>query len=213
MTDDEEAKARLAFKHAMEQEFKSLVELVRVSPADPFRIRIAIRTAGSLLDAMAWDLKRDLLDESAFIPKPGLTALTPAERACVDEERYSIRENGTPGVDQMKPGLRGNVRFAFAIYQKVTGASYAVDYNAPGWLALVRTVEKRDAITHPRRDTDWAVTTDNLWDALDAVLWFGTQSTELLKAASPVYKALLEAPKTWPPVPEAPKEPPTDSAP
>ncbi len=128
--------------------------------------RMLIRAVQAQIEAIVSYLKRAaytlswlhmahswLKTRSLHVDVPLMMALTDTDVTIDDHGRLHERPRFVR--------LRDSLQFSFRAAAKAGGVEFSLDKNK-GWDALLRTIEKRNAITHPKRMTDVHVTEDDV---------------------------------------------------
>lgn len=141
--------------------------------------RAMIRTAFALIEALVFAMK------TIAIRSPGPGALSHGEIALAQEEDYELSDKGDVQVRPARLSFLKNLRFAFYLFEKTTGAEHQLDVAGNGWQSLQRAIKVRDRLMHPKWPSDLKVTDNEARDALHAVIWMQDQiKSAFLRGAS-----------------------------
>ncbi|MBA2113245.1 hypothetical protein [Bremerella alba] len=106
--------------------------------------------------------------------------LTLEELLICKEVGIDLKNNGKIKDSRMRLRFAPNLRFAFAILSKVLAPSFSLDTSKEGWNCMIRSVEVRNRITHPKNASDLVLTPEELSTALTAYLWFNQQNEVMI---------------------------------
>lgn len=130
----------------------------------PHGRRAAVRAMFAAVEGILWSLKRDLLADGEF-------KLSQAQIALLREEQYQVAGDGSAETRKLLIRLRDNIRFTVHIVNSLY-SEYSVNYSEPGWQSLMESMKVRDRLMHPKAESDLEVTSEELKQALDGVVWF-----------------------------------------
>lgn len=165
----------------LNQDIGAAIKLVRENPNNHFFRRTLIRTIFAMIEGAIYAMKQMILlqhNNKKF-------ELTPAEHAILIEEGYELKENGQPKASVKFLKLAANLRFTLSIFAKnLTSLEYKFDATSHGWVNLLKSIDIRNRITHPKQDTDLLITDDEFGNALSASTWFSASFQELMEAGA-----------------------------
>lgn len=142
----------------------------------PVQRRVLIRSIFSLVEGVAFGLKSFALEDRRAGELP------PSELQFAREIDYDLTDAGDIVERPAKLRTLGNLRFAFKLFARIHGSSFALDVSGPGWQSLHSTARVRDRLMHPRGLVDLSVTDDEIRTAFVALVWLDAQVVLLLVA-------------------------------
>lgn len=127
----------------------------------PYRRRFAPRTTVAGIEGLL------------AVSKSGIQMLplSVAERSIVFEETYEVDERGVVRTRPRFVPLRNNVKALVRIVRRHR-SNYNLDFDHPGWSALLGTLEVRHRLTHPTSLEDFSVSKEELANASRGFHWF-----------------------------------------
>ncbi len=135
----------------------------------PTRRRSAIRTTFSSIEGLM-HLARGVLDTFP---------LTPAEFVVVKEVAVEVTERGAINERARSVPFDRSLKAIVRIVGKYR-PDYALDFDHPGWSALLRIMEVRHRLTHPKKLDDLAVSDQEIEDAHRGFSWFLAFALEVM---------------------------------
>jgi hypothetical protein len=129
----------------------------------PVHRREFIRSLFAAAEGFAWHLKRDVFAHTEV-------RLADHERAALREETYTVSDNGNVKVQTRFLPLISSLRLAIRIVQRYR-STYVIDFNDKGWDGLVKSVEVRNRLVHPKTIDDLAVTNEEVERASAGLDW------------------------------------------
>jgi hypothetical protein len=141
--------------------------------------RAYVRAAFALVEGVMSGLKGILVDA---VPAFGVT-LERAEQALLAEEADSLRDDGSGRVAPLFLRAADNLRFTFALGEKVFGEPVPVPYRDRGWAGFKESVKVRNRLVHPKRPSDLTVSDEEMAALNDATEWFKQWSVRFLLAS------------------------------
>jgi hypothetical protein len=99
-------------------------------------------------------------------------SLTTPEAALLAEEGYGLDRQGEVQVRSQYLSTNDNVRFTFRMLYRVFRKLPRVRYGVSGWDAFRQAVAIRNRITHPKRLTDYRVSTADLRRVEEGLAWY-----------------------------------------
>jgi len=130
----------------------------------PRQRRICIRAAFAAVEGHLASLCQQLLANAAG-------GLTKTERMALREESYRVDDGGKIHKVIAHLPLKHRVKLVTAIVERLH-PEYEIDFRSSGWQGLLRGLDVRDSITHPKNRQDMDVEPSELEAALHGVFWF-----------------------------------------
>ncbi|MBN7796294.1 hypothetical protein [Parahaliea mediterranea] len=134
------------------------------------------------------------------VAKSGMTSLplNPAEASVLKEESYEVGERGNIRIRTKYIPLERNLKAIVRIVRRVRPA-YELDFNHPGWSSLVRALEVRHRLMHPKRLEDLSVSDSEMVDAQRGFNWFLAFTIEVMEETNStlqeIYSKVLPRPR------------------
>jgi hypothetical protein len=155
-----------------------------------FRRRTLIRTLFAVIEGIVFALKHLILEEH----RAGIVDVSYAEYAVLAEKTYRLDSRGHLKGSNSYPSLEGNVKFTFAIYARIRGASsgFTIPLGKDArWESLRTAIDIRNRLMHPKSTEDLIVS-DSEWEAVQAAEdWFFEQHEHLRTLDDQVFGELL----------------------
>lgn len=126
------------------------------------------RTVFATIEALCSHLKRSAL---MFDMADDSSRFAPIEQLALEDKSYRVTETGDVEICNAKIGLRQNICFALRAFARSLDRADALTKDC-GWKALLRSIETRDRLTHPKTFKSYEVTSENITDLLSAWEWF-----------------------------------------
>ena len=127
----------------------------------PFRRRSAIRTVFSSIEGLMY-VTRDLIK---------VFPLSHAEATVISEVSFEVTERGT--ISERKKFIPfDRVLKVIAKIIRKHRPEYKLDFNHPGWASLLRLLDVRHRLTHPKEIGDLSVSDQEIEDANRGFYWF-----------------------------------------
>lgn len=136
----------------------------------PTRRRSAIRTVLASIEGVMY-LTRACLN---------VYPLTAAELTIVKELSYEVTDRGTINERERSVPFDRSLKAIVRIVRKYR-PEYSLDYDHPGWSALLRSLEVRHRLTHPKTIEDLTVADSEIEDAHRGFNWFLAFSIEVMR--------------------------------
>lgn len=136
-------------------------------PSD-FAQRTIVRALFSLIEGLAFQLRT--VTVASLEPHSG--SLTTAELTLLREERYYLNNKGEPEIGENFQRFLPNLLFTLRTYVKNHGATFQADTSDNGWLAMQRSVNIRNRITHPKSVADLTLTEQDQRHLIEASAWW-----------------------------------------
>jgi hypothetical protein len=110
-----------------------------------------------MLEALIYAWKQMAVE---YHPDPDCKVITQAERVFAEEKEYGLSDKGDVEIRRGKVGLKTNIKFAYKLLAKAGSIPLELDVSGTGWQSLVKAIEIRDRITHPKNTNDLILTAD-----------------------------------------------------
>jgi hypothetical protein len=123
--------------------------------------RAYFRTAFTYIEAIVFQLKRLSVSEV-----DSSVRFTAAEVALLNEETYSLRNNGSPRTQSAHLPLLDNMRFTANMFSKAHRSTFDRTYDDQGWRDLREAQTIRNRITHPKSPTELEVSGSEMMEIL-----------------------------------------------
>ena len=136
----------------------------------PTRRRSAIRTVLASIEGVM-HLTRGCLS---------VYPLTAAELTIVKELSYEVTDRGTINERERSVPFDRSLKAIVRIVRKYR-PEYSLDYDHPGWSALLRSLEVRHRLRHPKSLEDLTVTDPEIEDAHRGFNWFLAFAIEVMR--------------------------------
>ena len=106
--------------------------------------------------------------------------LTAAEHTIVKELSYEVTDRGTIKERARSVPFDRSLKVLVRIVRKYR-PHYSLDYDHRGWSALLRSLEVRHRLTHPKALEDLTVTDSEIDDAQSGFYWFLAFAIEIMR--------------------------------
>jgi hypothetical protein len=136
----------------------------RLKDDHPRERRACVRAAFAAVEGHFAGLCQELLERATG-------GLTETERMALREESYRVSDSGKIVVIAAYQPLKHRVKLVTAIVQRLH-PEYAIDFGSAGWQALLKGLDVRDKITHPKNRQDMNVERSELEATINGVFWF-----------------------------------------
>lgn len=157
-----------SFVHVLIHDVASSLDALKSSDTPTLR-RSAIRTVFASIEGLM-HLTRGCL--SVF-------PLTPAELTVVNELSYEVTDRGTINERTRFVPFDRSLKAIVRIVRQYC-SEYSLDFDHPGWIALLRTLDVRHRLTHPKSLDDLSVTDSEIEDAHRGFYWFLAFAIEVM---------------------------------
>ena len=141
-----------------------VVRALAFEPRDDSTRRAAMHALCAAIEGILWMLQCDLLSLAT-------QELSNSQRAILREKPHILRENGKVGRVPSKVNLRQRVQFSAAIVAALR-PNCEIQFDAAGWRDLLATLDVRDRLGHPEKESDLDVTDAELEAARIGEIWF-----------------------------------------
>jgi hypothetical protein len=130
----------------------------------PRQRRTCVRAAFAAVEGHLAALSQELLAKAA-------SGLSETERMALRNEGYRVSDSGKIVTIAAYQPLKHRVKLVTAIVQRLH-PEYAIDFRSAGWQALLKGLDVRDRITHPKNRLDMGVEQSELEATINGVFWF-----------------------------------------
>ncbi len=130
----------------------------------PRQRRTCVRAAFAVVEGHLAALCQELLVKAA-------SGLSEIERMALREESYRVSDSGKIVTIAAYQPLKHRVKLLTAMVQRLH-PEYAIDFGGAGWQALLKGLDVRDKITHPKNRQDMSVERSELEATINGVFWF-----------------------------------------
>lgn len=128
--------------------------------------RELIRTTFSAIEGLIWNLKQTIVTSKSTLHK-----MTIHEQAALLEESYILDERGRVRVQPRFLPLAASLRLIVGIVKRYRPA-YELDLTHIGWQKLLKAIDARNRIVHPKRLEDLTVSDEDVADCIAGFSWF-----------------------------------------
>jgi hypothetical protein len=143
--------------------------------------RAFVRSALSYVDGVCSTIKhKTLLAETHKLPDE----IRVGQLAALLGETYLVTEGGEVRAREFIIPAKHSIAFCLRSYAEALGADFKLDRSSSGWAALLKAVDVRNRITHPKHLADIEVSHDELDTISIGVRWFGDRVSEISKKAT-----------------------------
>jgi hypothetical protein len=136
----------------------------RLKENQPSERRTAIRVAFAAVEGHLAMLSQELLAKAG-------DGLTETERMALREENYRVDDSGKIHKVTAYLPLKSRVKLVTSTVKRLH-PEYAIDFQGSEWQALLKGLDARDKITHPKDLTDMNVEFAEVQAAVTGVFWF-----------------------------------------
>ncbi len=158
-----------SFVHVLVYDVAASLDELKSSDT-PTRRRSAIRTVLASIEGVM-HLTRGCLN---------VYPLTAAELTIVKELSYEVTDRGTINERERSVPFDRSLKAIVRIVRKYR-PEYSLDYDHPGWSALLRSLDVRHRLTHPKTLEDLTVTDSETEDAHRGFYWFLAFAIEVMR--------------------------------
>ena len=127
-----------------------VVRALTFEPRDDSTRRATMHAFCAAIEGILWMLQCDLLSVAT-------QELSNSQRAILREKPHILRENGKVGRVPSKVNLRQRVQFSAAVVAALR-PNCEIQFEAAGWSDLLATLDVRDRLGHPEKESDLDVT-------------------------------------------------------
>ncbi len=155
--------------------------------------RVTFSTTEGIISILKTDCLETVVDKKI--------ALSTGENAFLREETYYLKSNGSIELKPNFINLKNNIKAFFLLSKKVYGFDYEPDFKSAGWNKFLKSIKKRNLITHPKSIEDLIVSDKEIEDLFIGIVWmydnvinyFRLRSTLLEKDLDEKYLELKSA--------------------
>lgn len=147
--------------------------------------RLITRSIFALFEAVVFQLKQDALNSEYS------ENLTIAEKILCTEQSFDLDSNGKARTKSARLQTTDNLKFAFSISARATGAKCKLNLSGRGWQDYKAGIKIRNRLMHPKSPADLEVDDTEIAIIMSSFHWFQTQLVKLLRAQSEATKAIL----------------------
>jgi len=142
-----------------------------------FWLRGLIRTSFAQIEGVAYIMRQVALwawERSDF-------SLTEGEAAKLAEEEV-VEKDGEKTRKRRFNSFRENLELAFKYFPQVFGASFRLNKGDTGWTSFLGAIQTRNAVTHPKKPSEFMLSGNAVKELRDTVIWFGEMMSGMLTA-------------------------------
>ena len=137
------------------------------------------------LEGLIFMMKQVTLD----FHKAGYGKLSEAEIAMLKEESYEIDRKGNAVSQRKFLRFEDNFKFSFKAFSSVLDADFKLNLgNDSRWDSLLKSISKRNKITHPKKFEDLTLSDEDLGHVKEAFAWL-TEKIQYLSNACDIRRA------------------------
>lgn len=158
----------------------------KVSYPDPVYLsasdrRNLVRSVFAFIEGNAYFLRQMLL-------KSFQDVLSPEIQLALAEQQIEISGNGTVKKKAMRAGALNMLKLTFSSFETVLPNLSGVKCAGPDFESLVRSINVRDRLMHPKSARSLTVSDEEIRDIAQAFVWFGLMLMNIIKAANAALK-------------------------
>lgn len=142
-----------------------------------FWLRNLIRTCFAHIEGITFLMRQSAL--WAF--ERSDLSLTEAEVAKLTEEEV-VGEGDQQRRKKRFNSFQDNFELAFKYFPQAFGAHFRLNKGDTGWPTLLRAIQVRNAVTHPKKPSEFMISGVVLKDVRDTVIWFSETMSTVLNA-------------------------------
>jgi hypothetical protein len=114
-------------------------------------------------------------------------SLTEGEVAKLAEEEI-VDNEGEKTRKRRFNSFRDNIELAFKYFPQVFGASFRLNKGGAGWASFLNAIQTRNAVTHPKKPSEFMLSGTAVKEVRDTVIWFSEMMSGLLTACEAAAK-------------------------
>lgn len=137
--------------------------------------RNLVRTIFTAIEGLNWQLRQDLLTTHGKHPAVGHH-----EVAALLGESYRVNDSGKIAPQLRYIPLAASIRLVVHIMGRIR-PGYGLDFGHVGWSLLMKSIDVRNRIAHPKTFDDLHVSDDEATDSWRAFLWFLTYVIRVMR--------------------------------
>jgi hypothetical protein len=113
-----------------------------------------------------------------------------SELSLAEAEAAKLAEEEVTGEGDQKRrrkrfnSFQENFELAFRYFPQAFGASFRLNKGDVGWPTFLRAIQVRNAVTHPKKPSEFMISGTALKDVRDTVIWFGETMSSVLNACA-----------------------------
>ncbi len=161
-----------AMAHELGQDAERGSREVAAKPTDQFLRRNQVRIFAAYVEGLSHVIKQGVLR----LHEPLQVPLSNEEPSKLKDQR--LDQSGQ--LKESRLSIAENLKFAFAVFAKLTGSSYRLSCGTAGHQAFNRTIAVRDRLMHPKFIEALCVQDKEAQDLQVAWLWHQSQVCSLL---------------------------------
>lgn len=156
-----------------------------LSSDTPSHRRDLIRTTFFATEGLLWRVKEMILTYADRVPE-----FSPYDIAALREETYTVEQNGTTKTQPRFLPTTTSIKLAFRSVKRFS-PQFDVDYSAPGWIALTRSINVRNRLVHPKEVVDLSVKNCEISDCILAQTWFIATANTAIQCLSDYQETVI----------------------
>jgi len=130
----------------------------------PHERRSAVRTTFAAIEGHLADLSQELLEKAS-------RDLSEVERMALREVTYRVTDSGRIDTIRTRQPLKQRVKLVTHIVNRLH-PEYRIDFESEGWQQLMRGLDVRHRLTHPKRREDLEIGEQNMKAVIAGAAWF-----------------------------------------
>ncbi|MDO7086676.1 hypothetical protein WNY51_06635 [Pseudocolwellia sp. AS88] len=142
--------------------------------------RSLIKTVVSFYEAQVFTLKNELIE---FCDENNIS-IPPEILMFLKNLKYEIKDNGNIKEKYFQTTLKAEIKFIFNQICNLQNFELKFGYDDVRWSQLLRTIEVRNRLTHPKALNEQVVTKDEVEDCVVSLVWFYDNTTSFIKQHS-----------------------------
>jgi len=150
-----------------------------------FWLRNLIRTCFAHFEGITFLMRQSAM----WAAERSELSLTEVEAAKLAEEEV-IGEGDQKRRKKRFNSFQENFELAFKYFPQAFGANFRLNKGDVGWPTLLRAIQVRNAVTHPKKPSEFMISGVALKDVGDTVIWFGEVMSSALNACEAASRKL-----------------------
>jgi hypothetical protein len=139
--------------------------------------RSLIKTVVSFYEAQVYTLKNELID---FCCENNIS-ISPDVLMFLKNLKYVIKDNGNIKEKYFQTTLKTEIKFIFNEICNLQNFKLKFGYDDVRWAQLLKTIEVRNRLTHPKELSEQTVTDSEIKDCVVSLVWFYDNTTHFIK--------------------------------
>jgi gas vesicle protein len=139
--------------------------------------RSLIKTVVSFYEAQVYTLKNELIDYCC----ENSISISPEVLMFLKNLKYEIKDNGNIREKYFQTTLKAEIKFIFNEICNLQKFELKFDYGDVRWAQLLKTIEVRNRLTHPKELAEQRVTDIEIEDCVVSLVWFYDNTTHFMK--------------------------------